>query len=257
MKRTRTDPVSLEAYVAAAQQLRAALIPLAECDPERRARMDGEVFEHARQARTRFLSSASGLARRERKLAAHWENAAALRYRHGRDAFGGAEDLGNRLISNLAGGRRPTLREIHELEDACAHACALDRRQRSELYGTSRFSGSRSTTRSPIVDQAELRWRIRRDLTGLTLENALAGTGTTREAERHLAPWLKQAAAALDTPMSIEGLEDIAAQWRARRAPYMLANPDWADVIIAPPIPRTRPSWWWKLTRGEEPPPAR
>ncbi|WAM19704.1 hypothetical protein [Rhodococcus sp. JS3073] len=79
--------------------------------------------------------------------------------------------------------------------------------------------------RSPIVDQAALRWRIRRDLTGLTLENALAGTGTTREAERHLAPWLKQAAAALDTPMSIEGLEDIAAQWRGRRAPYLLANP--------------------------------
>ncbi|QYB00368.1 hypothetical protein I1A62_04950 (plasmid) [Rhodococcus sp. USK10] len=101
------------------------------------------------------------------------------------------------------------------------------------------------------MGQAELRWRIRRDLTGLTLENALPGTGTTRDAERHFAPWLKQAAATLDTPMSIEGLEDIIAQWRGRRAPYMLANPDWPDVIIAPPIPRTRPSWWWILTRGE------
>ncbi|MFD7010821.1 hypothetical protein [Rhodococcus jostii] len=253
----RPDPAALDAYVAAAQQLRSALMPLAQCDPERRARMDGEAVERARQARTRFLSSACGLARRERKLAAHWENAAVLRYLHGRGAFVRAEDLGIRLISHLAGGRRPTLREIHELEDACAHACALDRHQHPELFGTSRFSGSRSTMRSPIVDQAELRWRIRRDLTGLTLENALAGTGTTREAERHLAPWLTHAAAILDTPMSIEGLEDIAAQWRERRAPYMLANPDWADVIIAPPIPRVRASWWWKLTHGEEPPPAR
>ncbi|MDF3312179.1 hypothetical protein P3H15_45240 [Rhodococcus sp. T2V] len=207
--------------------------------------------------RARFLSSASGLARRERKLADHWENAAVLRYLHGRDAFAGAEELGNRLISHLAGGWRPTVREIHELEDACVHACTLDRRQHPELLRTARSSGSRSTTRSPIVDQAELRWRIRRDLTRLTLENALAGTGTTREAERHLAPWLTHAAAVLDTPMSIDGLEDIAAQWRGRRAPYMLANLDWADVIIVEAIPRVRRSWWWKLTHGEEPPPAR
>ncbi|MGW4335440.1 hypothetical protein ACWEK5_21855 [Rhodococcus koreensis] len=181
MTRTRTDPAALAAYVAAAQQLRAALIPLAECDPERRARMDGDDFERARRARTRFLASASRLARRERTLATRWENAATVRYQHGREAFGHAEGLGHRLISHLADGRRPTLREVRELDDACAHACALDRRHRPEVPGTPTFSGSRSTSRSPIVDQAELRWRIRRDLTGLTLEHALAGTGTTRE----------------------------------------------------------------------------
>ena len=256
MIRTRTDPAALAAYVAAAQQLRAALIPLTECDPERRARMDGEDFERARAARTRFLASASGLGRRERTLATRWENAATLRYQHGREAFGHAEDLGNRLISTLADGRRPTLREIHELDDACAHACALDRRQRSEMPCTPKFSEGRSTTRSPIVDQAELRWRIRRDLTALTSRTRSPAPAPPARGERHLAPWLGHAAATLDTPMSIEGLEDIAAQWRERRAPYLLAN-DWADVIIAEPIDRRPASWWWKLTRGEEPPPAR
>ena len=54
-----------------------------------------------------------------------------------------------------------------------------------------------------MVDQAELRWRIRRDLTSLLVENAIAGNGISREAERHLVPWLKLACETLDSPMSI------------------------------------------------------
>ncbi|MDV6245256.1 hypothetical protein ACNJ7E_04540 [Rhodococcus sp. NM-2] len=55
--------------------------------------------------------------------------------------------------------------------------------------------------------------------------------------------------------MSIDGLEDVAAQWRERRRPYMLAAADRADVIIVDPIPRQRATLWWKLVHGDEPPP--
>ncbi|SEC24535.1 hypothetical protein SAMN04490220_1151 [Rhodococcus jostii] len=82
-----------------------------------------------------------------------------------------------------------------------------------------------------------------------------SGNGITREAERHLVPWLKLACETLDSPMSIDGLEDVAAQWRERRRPYMLAAADQADVIIVDPIPRLPATLWWKLVHGDEPPP--
>ncbi|TQC49524.1 hypothetical protein EEB14_09400 [Rhodococcus sp. WS4] len=125
------------------------------------------------------------------------------------------------------------------------------RRRRPAPGDSAGADHDRATERSCIVDQAELRWRIRRDLTTLLVENAIAGNGITREAERHLVPWLKLACETLDSPMSI----DVAAQWRERRRPYMLAAADRADVIIVGPIPRQRATLWWKLVHGDEPPP--
>jgi len=194
-----------------------------------------------------------------------------MRYRYGLEVFARAEDLGADMLAQLAIHRRPSLPALTELCDVCTHARALDQHQRPEMFGAITHRATRrlrtapadlvgadhdrATERSCMVDQAELRWRIRRDLTSLLVENAIAGNGITREAERHLVPWLKLACENLDSPMSIDGLEDVAAQWRERRRPYMLAAADRADVIIVDPIPRQRATLWWKLVHGDEPPP--
>ncbi|MFF2111626.1 hypothetical protein [Rhodococcus koreensis] len=270
-RRTRAHPVDLENLAYAAQELREALIPLHGLTSDRRDAADTELRDRARQAQERFFAAVAGLPRRERALARHWENAAVLRYRHGLEVFARAEDLGADMLAQLATHRRPSVPALTELGDACAHARTLDQHQRPEIFGavprrtTRRLRTApgdsagadhdRATEQSCIVDQAELRWRIRRDLTSLLVENALAGNGITREAERHLVPWLKLACETLDSPMSIDGLEDVAAQWRERRRPYMLAAADRADVIIVGPIPRRRATLWWKLVHGDEPPP--
>ncbi|MFE5705391.1 hypothetical protein ACFQ70_32935, partial [Rhodococcus koreensis] len=118
------------------------------------------------------------------------------------------------MLAQLATHRRPSVPALTELGDACTHARTLDQHQRPEMFGAVPRSATRrrrtapgdsagadhdrATERSCIVDQAELRWRIRRDLTSLFVENVLAGNGITREAERHLVPWLKLACETLE-----------------------------------------------------------
>ena len=199
-RRTRAHPVDLETLAYAAHEFREALIPRRGITPDRC-------------------------------------DAAVMRYRYGHEVFARAEDLGADMLAQLATHRRPSLPALTELCDVCTHARTLDHHQRPEMFGaiarraTRRLrtapgdsagaDNDRATGRSCIVDQAELRWRIRRDLTSLVFENVLAGDGISREAERHLVPWLKLACETLDSPMSIDGLEDVAAQWRERRRPYM------------------------------------
>ena len=270
-RRTRAHPVDLENLAYAAHEFREALIPLQGITPDRCDAAATELLDRAHHAGERFFAAVAGLPRRERTLAGHWENAAVMRYRYGLEIFARAEDLGADMLAQLATHRRPSLPALTELCDVCTHARALDQHQRPEMFGaiprraTRRLRTApadsadadhgRATGRSCIVDQAELRWRILRDLTSLVVENAIAGNGITREAERHLVPWLKLACETLDSPMSIDGLEDVAAQWRERRRPYMLAAADRADVIIVDPIPRQRATLWWKLVHGDEPPP--
>ncbi|WP_009478513.1 hypothetical protein [Rhodococcus sp. JVH1] len=221
LRRTRALPVDLENFAYAAQAFREALIPLHGITPDHCDAAATELRNRALVAEQRFFAAAATLPRRERTLAGHWENAAVMRYRHGLEVFARAEDLGADMLAQLATHRRPSLPALTELCDACTHARTLDQHQRPEMFGaitrraTRRLRAApadsagadhdRATGRSCIVDQAELRWRIRRDLTSLLVENALAGDGISREAERHLVPWLKLACETLDSPMSIDG----------------------------------------------------
>ncbi len=84
----------------------------------------------------------------------------------------------------------------------------------------------------------------------------MSGGQRARDARAHLLPRLERTLATLDTPHTVAALEEIAAQWRQRRAVYR-DNHDWADVIIVDPIPRRRASWWWRLVHYDEPPPPR
>ncbi|MFD7012620.1 hypothetical protein [Rhodococcus jostii] len=247
-RRTRAHPVDLENLAYAAYEFREALIPLHGITPDRCDAAATAARDSALVAEERFFAAVAGLPRRERALAGHWENAAVMRYRYGLEVFARAEDLGADMLAQRATHRRPSLPALTELCDACTHARTLDQHQRPEMFGAIARKATRRLRTAPgdsarrrprsghqrscLVDQAELRWRIRRDLTGFSPVKALAGDEITREAERHLVPWLKLACETLDSPMSIDGPEDVAAQWRERRRPYMLAAADRADVII-------------------------
>ena len=98
-RRTRAHPVDLESLAYTAQELREALIPLHDITPDRRDTAATELRDRARQAQERFWAAVTGLPRRERRLARHWENAAVLRYQHGLEVFARAEDLGANMLA--------------------------------------------------------------------------------------------------------------------------------------------------------------
>ncbi|NKS71619.1 hypothetical protein GS531_00055 [Rhodococcus hoagii] len=120
----------------------------------------------------------------------------------------------------------------------------------------SKSTTSRKKSRSPIADQAELRWRMQCEATTIRVSNTFtSSTASTRQAARHLLPWLDKTVRSLATPMSTPDVVEIAAQWREARAPYT-QDPDWADLIIVDPIPRQPPTLWWRLVHGDEPAPS-
>lgn len=108
--------------------------------------------------------------------------------------------------------------------------------------------------RGPIADQAELRWRIRADLSNLRLEGALIGGPIEREAGRKFEPWLTDTLISLDEPLPVSELQQIADEWRQRRHPYR-HDPEWADIIIVDPIPRQPVTRRWRRRHGDEPTP--
>lgn len=108
--------------------------------------------------------------------------------------------------------------------------------------------------RGPVADQAELRWRIRGDLSALRLEAALISGPMEREAGRRFEPWLTDTLRRLDTPLPVSELQQIADEWRERRHPYH-EDPQWADVLIVEPIPRQPATRRWRWRHGDEPPP--
>nr|EJI98236.1 hypothetical protein JVH1_4102 [Rhodococcus sp. JVH1] len=186
-RRTRAHPVDLEHLAYAAYEFREALIPRRGITPDRCDAAATELRNRALVAEERFFAAAAGLPRRERTLAGHWENAAVMRYRYWLEVFARAEDLGADMLAQLATHRRPSLPALTELCDVCTHARTLDQHQRPEMFGAIPRRATRllrtatadsadadhgmATGRSCIVDQTELRWRIRRDLTSLLVEN--------------------------------------------------------------------------------------
>ena len=206
-RRTRAHPVDLENLAYAAYEFREALIPLQGITPDRCGAAATELRDRALVAEERFFAAVAGLPGRERTLAGHWENAAVMRYRHGLEVFARAEDLGADMLANSppTGGRLcprspncvtpvPMPAPLISTNGPRCSGPAIPRRATRRLRTAPGDSAGadhdRATGRSCIVDQAELRWRIRRDLTSLLVENAIAGNGITREAERHLVPWL-------------------------------------------------------------------
>lgn len=108
--------------------------------------------------------------------------------------------------------------------------------------------------RGPIADQAELRWRMRADLSNLRLEGALIGGSIEREAGRRFEPWLADTLHRLDETLPVTELQRIAEEWRQRRRPYR-DDPQWAEVIIVDPIVRQPVTRRWRWRHGDEPPP--
>lgn len=111
-----------------------------------------------------------------------------------------------------------------------------------------------SKDRGPIADQAELRWRISRDLATLHMEEVFGGGADIREAGRLYRPWLEDILTRLEQPLPVSQLELIAAQWRERRDPFR-DDPQQADVLIVEPIARQPVTRRWRRRHGDEPTP--
>ncbi|MDQ4119552.1 MAG: hypothetical protein M3235_21720 [Actinomycetota bacterium] len=205
--------------------------------------------------------------RRVRRLADDYQHALVLAALCRIEEFTRAETLGAEMLARLPeqGCPRRPWREFRAAFDTAARACTAtgptaSRPDRSR-DACPRTPADRAPRRgrSPLVDQDELRWRIRAEIT-LIRSEYLYGTAAPRwrPAATELLPWLEHAHTWLVTPRQLAELERLAEQWRARRAEVLPSGhdyDDWADVILVEPVPRQPDSWWWRLRHGHQPPP--
>lgn len=215
--RTETAALVAQARVALAQQQE--LVRNAEITDS----TDDRLLADAARSRCRDQLAAIGnavsaLPKLEREILEGWEVAAGMTWRRrasDHQAWAPIEAQAAQVIARLPDGIDTQTADA--VIDAVSHRCEYEIKH--HMNGVAEPISS-TPDEPKMITQRQLVRLLRADLTGAGIEGFMSTSARAREANRHFAPWLSQAATELAKPQSQERLDEIITQWRGLRTQY-------------------------------------